>query len=397
MRVVSILLGTLVLAGVMLDAFQTIVLPRRPTRRFRITRAFFVLTWAPWVFFAERIRNPKRREQAYSIYGPLSLLLLLALWAVMLVVGFGFLYSGLGSHFIDPLNTARTYLTDLRMDLYVSGTTLFTLGLGDVTPKRHLVRALIAIESGAGLGFMALVIGYVPVIYQAFSRREVSVALLDGRAGSPPTATELIRRHSYPGGDAELIKLLAEWERWSAEILESHISYPLLCYYRSQHDNQSWLSAMIAILDTCALLITTIEGDTLRQAQLTFAMARHALIDLGHVFAMAERIAEKEGHPDRMPPDVFRKLCTQLGDLEVRLCGDPAAMRRLTAIRELYEPQAFALGNYLHMNLPLWIPEPKKTDWWKTVAGLSAEGERALRANEHVSEQSTAAHLHAGE
>ena len=397
MRVLSFVVGLLLLAGVMLDAFQTIVLPRRPTRRFRITRLFFVATWSPWCAFAERLKSAKVREQAYSVYGPLSLLLLLVLWAVMLVAGFGLLYSGLGSYFADSLNTTGSYLANLRMDLYVSGTTLFTLGLGDVVPKSHVLRALVAVESGAGLGFMALVIGYVPVIYGAFSRREVSVALLDGRAGSPPAATELIRRHSYKGGDAELIKLLAEWERWSAEILESHISYPLLCYYRSQHDNQSWLSAMIAILDTCALLITTIEGDTLRQAQLTFAMARHALIDLGHVFSMAERIAAKEGYPERLPADVFHQLCGQLGDLEVRLCGDPAAMRRLTAIRELYEPQAFALGNYLRMSLPLWIPEPKKTDWWKTVAGLSAEGERALRANEHVSEQSTAAHLHAGE
>ena len=397
MRTIAFILGLLSLAGVMLDAFQTIVLPRRPTRRFRITRLFFVLTWAPWVFVAQRLKDPKVREQSYSVYGPLSLLLLLALWAVMLVTGFGLLYFGLGSHFGDPLNPAGSLLTNLRMDLYVSGTTLFTLGLGDVVPKSHLARALIAIESGAGLGFMALVIGYVPVIYQAFSRREVSVALLDGRAGSPPTATELIRRHSYPGGDLELIKLLAEWERWSAEILESHISYPLLCYYRSQHDNQSWLSALIAILDTCALLITTIEGDPLRQAQLTFAMARHALIDLGHVFSLAERMAAKIEFPDRLPPDIFRTLCTTLGDLEVRLCGDPAAMRRLTAIRQLYEPQAFALSIYLHMPLPLWIPEPKKTDWWKTVAGLSAEGEKALRASDHVSEQSTAAHLHEGE
>ena len=220
MRVVAFVLGLMCLLGVMLDAFQTIVLPRRPSRRLRITRLFFIGTWTPWAALTGRIGNAKVREQAYSVYGPLSLLLLLGLWAVLLVTGFGLVYFGLGSHFADALNTTGTSLANLRTDLYVSGTTLFTLGLGDVTPRSHVARALIAIESGAGLGFMALVIGYVPVIYQAFSRREVSVALLDGRAGSPPTATELIRRHGYKGGDVELIKLLAEWERWSAEILE---------------------------------------------------------------------------------------------------------------------------------------------------------------------------------
>jgi len=236
----------------------------------------------------------------------------------------------------------------------------------------------------------------VPVIYTAFSRREVSVALLDGRAGSPPTATELLRRHAYEGGEVELITLLAEWERWSAEILESHISYPLLCYYRSQHDNQSWLSALVAVLDACSLLITTVEGPSARQAQLTFAMARHALIDLGHVFNQ-EKLAQKktlEG-VDRLPREAFSNLCENLSGLHLKLCGDTASMARLTAIRTLYEPHAAALSDYLKMDLPLWVPEPKKADAWKTVAALRrSQAEEALLATEHISERSTSVHLH---
>jgi hypothetical protein len=395
MHFVALILGLFFLSGVALDAFQTIILPRRPSGRLRITRLFYIMTWTPWVAVTERIKDRKLRDQTYSVYGPLSLLLLLVLWAVLLVLGFAMLYFALGTAFTDSLNTTGTFIANLRTCIYVSGTTMFTLGLGDVVPHSHAARVLIVLEAGTGLGFVALVIGYVPVLYQAFSRREVSVALLDGRAGSPPTATELIRRHSYEGGHIELIKLLAEWERWSAEILESHISYPLLCYYRSQHDNQSWLAALIAILDTCALLITTIEGETLRQAQLTFAMARHALIDLGHVFKLEEKTkALAAAESERMPKDVFYHLCDELGDMHVRLCGDPAAMKRLTAIRLLYEPHGQALGEYLKMPLPLWIPETKKTDPWKTVAGLSAAGEAALRASDHVSEQSTANHLH---
>jgi len=122
------------------------------------------------------------------------------------------------------------------------------------------VRELIILEAGTGLGFLAVVMGYFPVLYSAFSRREVSISLLDARAGSPPTAAELLRRHSYDGGDAALSLLLVEWERWSAELLESHISYPLLCYFRSQHTNQSWISALTAVLDTSALLIAGVQG-----------------------------------------------------------------------------------------------------------------------------------------
>ena len=394
MRIFALLFGLFLTFGVVLDAFQTIILPRRPTGRLRITRLFYIATWIPWCWFAERVSNRKVREQIYSVYGPISLLLLLALWASLLVTGFALFYFAMGSPFADSLNPHGRFLVDFGTDLYVSGTTLFTLGLGDVTPTRHLVRALVVAESGTGLGFVALVIGYVPVIYTAFSHREVSVAMLDGRAGSPPTATELLRRHAYEGGERELIALLAEWERWSAEILESHISYPLLCYYRSQHDNQSWLSALVAILDTCALLITTVEGEAARQSQLTFAMARHALIDLGHVFHVEKSAKAKEAVGlDRLPPTAFSNLCENLSGLHLQLCGDPESMKRLTAIRMLYEPHAHAISDYMKMPLPLWVAEPKKTDAWKTVAALRRDGD-ALRAAEHVSDRAAAVHLH---
>ena len=389
MRITALLLGFFCTFGVVLDAFQTIILPRRPSGRFRITRLFYIATWQPWCFVAERISNRKVREQIYSVYGPISLLLLLALWAALLVVGFALLYFALGTPFADSMNQHGSPLSNLRTDLYVSGTTLFTLGLGDVTPTRLLARALVVLQSGTGLGFVALVIGYVPVIYTAFSHREVSVAMLDGRAGSPPTATELLRRHAYEGGEQELITLLAEWERWSAEILESHISYPLLCYYRSQHDNQSWLSALVAILDSCAMLITTVEGPAARQAQLTFAMARHALIDLGHVFHVERSAEEKQKIGlDRLPPEAFANLCENLSGLHLRLCGDEGSMQRLTAIRMMYEPHAHALSDYMKMPLPRWFAEPKTKDAWKTVAALR------FGADIHISDRATSVHLH---
>ena len=172
-----------------------------------------------------------------------------------MVLGFAFIYFAIGSPFNDPSQPSN-----FRTDLYVSGTTLFTLGLGDVTPHSPLARALLILESGTGFGFLAIVMGYFPVLYAAFSRREVSIALLDARAGSPPTAAELLRRHSFDGAAQSLSTLLIEWERWSAELLESHISYPLLCYYRSQHNNQSWLCALTAILDTSSLLIAGVRG-----------------------------------------------------------------------------------------------------------------------------------------
>ena len=271
MRIFTLIAGILCLIAVLFDAFQTIILPRRATGRFRLTRMFYIATWLPWRFFAKRIRDLRRRESAFSYYGPLSLIFLLVVWAAGMVLGFALIFYSLGSPFNDT-----TQGPGFRSDLYVSGTTIFTLGLGDVTPHSGWARELIILEAGTGLGFLAVVMGYFPVLYSAFSRREVSISLLDARAGSPPTAAELMRRHSYEGGDSALSLLLVEWERWSAELLESHISYPLLCYFRSQHNNQSWISALTAVLDTSALLIAGVQGHEARQAQLTFAMARHA-------------------------------------------------------------------------------------------------------------------------
>ncbi len=380
LHIVALILGLFFLLGVGLDTFQTIVLPRRPSGRLRITRLFFIVTWGPWTMVARRVKDKNLREEIYGIYGPLSLILLLGLWATLLLIGFALLFLAIGSPFQDMTgHAAQGYMDQLRTNLYVSGTTLFTLGLGDVLPRSVAARTLIIAEAGVGLGFVALVIGYLPVLYGAFSRREVSIALLDGRAGSPPTAGELLRRHGFEGGEEAISLLLAEWERWAAELLESHVSYPLLCYYRSQHDNQSWLSALTAILDGCSLLITSVQGTPVRQAQLTFAMARHALVDLVLVFKLKERkIWPEQQKLDRLPSEDFRKLCGLLQDTDVELCGDPASEERLRAIRTLYEPYAHALADYLGMPLPKWVAEPKKTDQWTTVAGLRSKAEEAL-------------------
>jgi hypothetical protein len=306
-----------------------------------------------------------------SFYGPLSLVFLIATWAGALIVGFALVYSAFPAPFMDPRGSGQTFTTDL----YVSGTTLFTLGLGDVVPRTFAIRGLAVLESGMGLGFVALVIGYFPVLYGAFSRREVNIALLDARAGSPPTAYELIKRHSFEGGSAALVQLLEEWERWSAELLESHISYPLLCMFRSQHTSQSWLSALTAILDTCALLIASVQEHSARQAQLTFAMARHALVDLSQIISQkpVQRLT------DRLPVEKFHVVYDRLCSAGVRVCRDDRSSARLTELRQLYEGYAEALSRYLEMPLPPFFIEHPKKDNWLTVARVRSEAEAETR------------------
>ncbi len=368
MRILIFISGVACLFAVLFDAFQTIILPRRATGRFRLTRMFYAVTWNPWVFFVKRIRDNRRRESAFSFYGPLSLIFLLVVWAAGMVLGFALIFFALGSPFSDA-----TLQPGFLSDLYMSGATIFTLGFGDVTPQTAWARVMVILEAGSGLGLLAIVMGYFPVLYSAFSRREVNISLLDARAGSPPTAAELMRRHSYEGGERALSLLLVEWERWSAELLESHISYQLLCYFRSQHSNQSWISAMTAILDTSALLISGVQGHEARQAQLTFAMARHALVDLSQIFSLTP----VTDAPDRLPHDRYDRLYGMLCQSGIRVCGDGHSYERLREMRLLYEGYAEALSNYLCMPLPPWIAETPRKDNWLTVANLRAKTEAA--------------------
>jgi ion channel len=365
MALVAALAGVLLVCGILLDAFETVVLPRRVARRVRVARFFYQATWRPWAAIARGIRDGGRREVFVSFYGPLSLILLLVVWAVCLVLGFGLLQFAAGSSLTAPEGQP-----DFGTDLYASGTTFFTLGLGDVVPRSPLARLLVVAEVGTGFAFLALVIGYLPILYQAFSRRETTVSLLDGRAGTPPSATELLRRNSCDGDADILIGLLRDWERWSAELLETHLSYPVLAYYRSQHEKQSWLSALTVVLDACALLMTVGKGRAARQAQFTYAIARHAAGDLSQVFATRPRSLVQ----DRLGAGEAARLAQMVARLGVAEAVDERAIRALATLRESYEPYVAALADYLLLDLPPWLPEPDARDDWQVTAWGTLDG-----------------------
>jgi hypothetical protein len=311
------------------------------------------------------IPRQKSREALLGFYGPLSLLVLVGVWAVGLVLGFGLMQFGAGSAVVVT-GGQPGFLTDI----YLSGTTFFTLGLGDVIPRSGLSRALVVAEAGFGFGFLAAVIGYLPFIYGSFSRREVNISLLDSRAGTPPTAGELLRRHSYDHGMDALRVLLKDWELWCAELMESHLSYPVLAYFRSQHDNQSWIASLTAILDTCAIVIVGIEGACEKQAELTFAIARHAVVDLSQVFGTAPKPLPH----DRLPARELRQIRDILAQHGMKLHDGEQADSKLAEFRKMYEPYIYALANYLNQTLPPWIPAKKGKDNWQTTAWAQSAG-----------------------
>ncbi|HME71507.1 MAG TPA: potassium channel family protein [Myxococcota bacterium] len=358
MRLWAIAVATLLILIILWDAFQTIVLSRRVSRRFRLTRGFYLLLWTPWSAAAKRISSGRGRENLLTVFGPLSLILLLAFWAFSLIVSFGLLQWALGSQLTVPNG-----VTGFGTDLYMSGTNFFTLGLGDVTPRTTVARALTVLEGGIGFGFLALVIGYLPLISQAFSRREVCISMLDARAGSPPTAVQLLRRHCHDG-DEDLRAVLRDWESWSAELLESHISFPQLCFFRSQHNNQSWVAALTTVLDVCCLVITRMKGGPVPTARLTFALARHAVVDLCAVL----NLSPIQPPADRLPPAEGKRLESFLSEVGVRLLADETSVAEFAALRATYEPYVHALSSRVMMPLPEWVPPEGVEERWHTMA-----------------------------
>src|ERR1700716_97141 len=302
--VVATIFGFVILCVVLLDAFETVVLPRRVTRHFRLTAWFYRRTWIPWRNIARRIQTVSRQQNFLGYFGPLLLFLLLGFWAAGLILSFALMQYGFGEH----LQLGNEPLTFGRL-LYQSGQTFFTLGYGDILPTSAASRALAVSEAGMGFAFLGVVIGYIPVVYSSFSRREIQISMLDSRAGSPPTAADLlVRLAGNTDGPAleqsVLDQVLRDWERWSAELLESHISYPVLSFFRSQHSNQSWLGALTTMLDVTSLVLAGIDGIQKEQAKLTFAMARHAAVDLAQVVN-----AVYDPHAtNRLPPDQLETL-----------------------------------------------------------------------------------------
>ena len=352
--------GIALISLVLWEAFEVILLPRRVTRKYRFTRFYYRNVWRIWSAVFRSISRGGRQETFLSYFGPLSLLLLLSIWAFGLIAGFALLHWASGSLVKTPEGTSG-----FSTDLYLSATTFFTLGLGDVTPVAPIARVFTAIEAGLGFGFLALLFAYLPALNQSISRREINISLLDARAGSPPTAAEMLRRRCHDTDNMEtLLQHLSEWERWAAELLESHLSYPVLAYFRSHHDNQSWLAAITAILDTSAFVMSYMEGSCARQAMLTFAMARHAVVDISLVFGRPPVKPKR----DRLTPEELAWLRTTLASAGLPLREGDEGGNDLTELRQMYEPYVNALSHHFLLAVPPWVPEPNKRDNWETSA-----------------------------
>ena len=365
MNIPAVFLGVFLVVVSLLDAFESVVLPRTVRRSIRLRTIFYYLSA---IVYSATGRLPKRstlRQALLVAFAPLNFLSLIMAWAILMIIGFTLVHWGVRTPLTNPNETG-----DFISYLYFSGATFFTLGYGDVVPLHGWGRGIAILEAGLGFGFLALVIGYVPVIYGAFSKRESTMLKLDSKAGSEPTALEMVRRHAQAGVMEAMIPLLKEWEDLAANLLESYLSYPILAFYRSQHDDQSWLRSLTAVMDASVLIKCTVLGDdqtsrNLRfQASSTFMMGRHLLVDLSYVL----NAPPQEDCSCRLTPSDLEILCRGVGSLGSDFGLSSEAVAKMTYARGMYEPYAAGLARELIVDLPRWVPEENPIDNWQTSA-----------------------------
>jgi hypothetical protein len=331
MRVVAGVAGALLVALMLSEFFVTFMLPRRVRRDPRIARGLNRLLWIPWRGVARQLA-PSSADTLLGLFGPLALISQLVVWAFGLLIGYGLIEWAVagGSFWTRLLNSTGLFLS-----------------AGGLSGSNAL-RAVDLLEAATGVGVLFIVIGYLPSVYSAFSRRETAVSQLATRAGSPPAAATVLHRAAGREHWSELQRDLRAWEEWAAELMETHLTYPLLAFYRSQHVNQNWLAALTAMVDVAAFIKATLH-ESVEPADITFRIGRHALADLALQFRL-------EPLPvDRLSDGDFEELFAIVDRSTAENVDSATARRRLERLREEYEPNAQALAEFLALELPPWF------------------------------------------
>jgi hypothetical protein len=362
MRVVVGIASVALIAGMLAEFFITFLLPRRVKRDPRIARQFFVIVWRPWRWVAAR-RSRVAADTMLGIFGPIGLLFVLAFLSAGVIVGFA------GLHWADRSNLGGANPDAFGNDLYFSAGSFFTAST-TTTPVSGVAKFLQIAEAASGFAVLFISIGYLPALFQAFSRRETAISQLDPRAGSPPTAGALLER-SGERGWGEIDGYLREWETWAAEVMETQLSYPIIGWFRSQHVNQNWLAALTTVVDASAFSIAYAPGRSLG-AEVTFAIGRHALADLAYSY----RTNIRAEPVDRLSDAELEDLQGRLRNAGLELAGDGEAKPKLDKMRSSYEKYAVAIADRLALALPGWLPGEDAVEYWR-LASAHSRGDHA--------------------
>jgi hypothetical protein len=298
--------GLLIVVSTVLSAIETLVVPRAIP--LRITRTVFLVMRAVFGLRGKRAKSFRERDRDMALYGPISLFTLAASWLTLTGLGYVLMYWALG---VRPWRAAFS----------LSGSSIFTLGFA--APRSLPTTVLAFSEAIFGIGLLAMLISYLPSMYQSFSRREAAVAALDVRAGTPPTAAGMLTRFFTIEGWKRLDDAWRDWEAWFVDVTETHTSLPALVFFRSPHWEHSWVTASGAVLDAASLVASTVDRPRSADAELCIRAGYIALRRIADFFDIPH---PPDPHWPAEPISIDRReydeVCRRLADAGVPLKAD---------------------------------------------------------------------------
>jgi hypothetical protein len=343
MEAIALALGAFLLTLTFWDMFETIVVPRPTPGWFRIGRYLFRSSWR--VLRAIRNRRPNGSfERVLGLFAPAATIALLVTWLICLIVGYGLVLYALRGEL-------RPVPSDLGTTLYFAATSVLTLGFGDIVAEGGPARLIIATAAISGLGIVALVVTFLFSLYGSYQRREIEVVALQGAAGAPPSAVALLETYAQLDLVDRLPDLFRSWERWAVEVLDTHVAYPVLGFFRSSHDNLSWISALGTVLDAASLVLTSVEGIRRGEAKLFKRAGAHLVEDIYN-------LGFHDGEPTSLARPDFEAACDRLEAAGYRVCPRDDAWRAFEAARGTYATRLESMARYWAMPGTSWLGDP---------------------------------------
>ena len=338
----EVVAGILIVAATFYDLFKSVVLPRPSINRYVMVRLLFFSFWAFWQWVGRRIQSVARRETWLATFGPSAVIAMFLTWALVFMLGYALILDGLRTQI-------RPALESFGESLYFSATTIVPLSYGDFVPIGFAARVMILFESATGVGIAALVITLLFSLYASFQEREELVVQLDAVAGAPPSGTQLLETVLERGLRDELVKTFEDWRRWSAAVLESHLAYPVLLYFRSSHDNEAWLNSFGAVMDAATLVMSTVDEDEEGPARLMFTVGNHLVEDLSWYFRFTSTKDPLVDHEE------FQQAVARLRKAGFRVKSMEEAWTKFQHLRGKYASQLNQMAHRLAIIPAEWI------------------------------------------
>ncbi|HLX35901.1 MAG TPA: hypothetical protein VKR30_11755 [Candidatus Limnocylindrales bacterium] len=340
MNLVWIVIGLFLLTLTLWDVFETVVVPRPTPGYFRIGRYVVRSAWRG----LRRLMQPasaERRDYVFGLFGPAIAIVLLATWIVFLLLAYGFVLYGVRDQIAPVPESFST-------TVYVAGSSLLTLGSADFVAVGGVARAVVLVAGATGLMVVALVVTFLFSIYGSYQRRELEVIRLQATAGAPPSAVALLEAFQQLGFADRLPAFFVVWQRWAAEVLDSHIAYPVLAWFRSSHDNLSWISALGAVLDAACLVLTTIRDLPRGDAELVRRVGAHLVEDMSN-------LGFRAGVSTALDREGFELVCARLAAVGYQLEPIDEAWPRFEAARSQYIERLEAMAAYWAVTATSWL------------------------------------------